>query len=182
MASIINATTSSGLIVSPDQSGILQLQSAGNTIATISSTGIQTNVGAPAFYATYSGAFTVANNTQTKAPYSNSAGGFNVGGYYDYTTNYRFTPLVAGYYQVNFAVGFPITSSGYCSATLYKNGSSTTISGQSSYGNYPQPTASGIIYLNGSTDYLEVYTYHNNGNSLTTCYAQYFSAALIRSA
>ena len=39
MASIINATTTGGLVTSADNSGILQLQSGGVTKATISSSG-----------------------------------------------------------------------------------------------------------------------------------------------
>lgn len=39
MATIINASNSSGLVFTSDQSGIIQLQSLGNTIATVQSTG-----------------------------------------------------------------------------------------------------------------------------------------------
>jgi hypothetical protein len=134
----------------------------------------------PAFSATYSGAFTVANGTLTKAPFSNSTGGFNLGGYYDYATNYRFTPLVAGYYQVNACLNFPTIGSGYTSAIVYKNGSQTIINANTSFGNYPSPAVSGVMYLNGTTDYIEVYAYQTSGGSLSTCYAQYFNACLIR--
>jgi hypothetical protein len=40
MASIVNATTSSGVVITSDNTGQLQLQSAGTTIATVSSTGL----------------------------------------------------------------------------------------------------------------------------------------------
>ena len=66
MASSINASTSGagGLITTADNTGILQLQSAGTTIATISSTGLALNTGnitlpsgaAPAFSAYQSSA------------------------------------------------------------------------------------------------------------------------------
>ena len=51
MAIILNATTNSGLSVVPDNSGQIQLQSNGTTIATVTPTGITTQVGAPAFAA-----------------------------------------------------------------------------------------------------------------------------------
>ena len=44
MASI-NATTSSGIVATADNTGQLQLQSAGTTIATVSSTGLTMNSG-----------------------------------------------------------------------------------------------------------------------------------------
>ena len=58
MAIILNATTNSGLSVVPDNSGQIQLQSSGTTIATVTPTGITTQVGAPCFSATPSAAVT----------------------------------------------------------------------------------------------------------------------------
>ena len=51
MASTINATTSSGIVATADNTGQLALQAAGTTIMTITSTGVTTQVGAPAFSA-----------------------------------------------------------------------------------------------------------------------------------
>ena len=57
MAVIINAVTSGpgGIQMGGDASGTLQLQSAGNTIMTISSTGVSTQVGSPAVLAWVNG-------------------------------------------------------------------------------------------------------------------------------
>lgn len=74
------------------------------------------------------------------------------------TTNYRFTPTVAGYYQINlscYASGTALTQQ---NLYIYKNGSAihgTVII-------VPSSTVSGaftaaVIYCNGSTDYIEAY-------------------------
>jgi hypothetical protein len=182
MATNIQASPTSGLIISPDQSGILTLQSGSNTATMPAATGtVMVSGNQPGFSASYSGAFSMSNNTNTKVPFSNLTGGFNLGGY-DNVTNYRFTPTVAGYYQINASVNFPTFGSSYCAIFVYKNGSSTTLSGQASYGAYPTPCVSGIIYLNGTGDYIELYGYQNSGGTLSTCYAQYFNAMLIRNA
>lgn len=82
----------------------------------------------------------------------------------DFDTNNNFasstfTPTVAGYYQVNASVDiYPSSGSlSQASAAIYKNGTNikynqhylTTIEFNAS--------ASSVIYMNGTTDYLEVY-------------------------
>ena len=57
MASTINATTSSGIVTTADNTGQLALQANGTTVMTITSTGVTTQVGAPAFSA-YAGTTT----------------------------------------------------------------------------------------------------------------------------
>jgi len=179
MASSINASTSAGLVSTADLSGVLQLQSNGTTIATISSTGLQTNVGAPAFSAYQSLAQTLSSATYTKLQFQTKE--FDTNSNFDAVTNYRFTPTVAGYYQVNgqFSVGSSATS---MSPAIYKNGSIYK-SGNNSTSNQNTATVSCIVYLNGSTDYIEFYGYLASGQALNaTASATYFQAAMIRSA
>ena len=102
------------------------------------------------------------------------------------TANYRFTPTVAGYYQFNVFVYSTGTMTG-AAAQVWKNGNTgtfaniqgTQVQGNISYG----VSASGIIYMNGSTDYAECYLYVaasttvQGGNGGST-----FSASLIRGA
>jgi hypothetical protein len=72
----------------------------------------------------------------------------------------RFTPTVAGYYQVNGVVrgvsaSNNVTSTG---AAIYKNGAIYTLSNSASGGISGLANAvSGLVYLNGSTDYVELY-------------------------
>ena len=69
MAIILNATLNSGLSVVPDNSGQIQLQSNGTTIATVTPTGITTQVGAPAFSAYSASGTTLTNNAWTKVTF-----------------------------------------------------------------------------------------------------------------
>lgn len=74
---------------------------------------------------------------------------------FDSTTNYRFTPNVAGYYQVNMWIR---PNNNYAQWTyLYKNGAGyKNIFGSSTSFSLPLST---MVYCNGTTDYLEVYFY-----------------------
>jgi len=126
---------------------------------TVTQTMLGTNVAGngPAFYAYRSGTDqTISFNSFTKIEFNSVASpGFNIGSYYDATTNFRFTPLVAGYYQVNSgAYLYGTTTTTYNNLFMYKNGNQT-LGGSASASNYV--LASGLVYLNGSTDYIEIY-------------------------
>lgn len=151
MSVTINASTSAGLIITPDTSGNIQLQYNG--------------VAAPAFSVYYSGGTSnYSGATWTKIALN--AEDFDTANCFDSTTNYRFTPNVAGYYQINLCLSAAQNGSSTYnnSLAIYKNGSiykgviNTTITGQ-----YYNSTWSGIIYFNGTTDYIEAYTYMNTG-------------------
>lgn len=84
-------------------------------------------------------------------------------GWYDPTTNYRFTPLVAGYYMVSLAA-YGATLNGSSGVSIHKNGAFNNI------GAYGSPTAQdwafsgcGVVHFNGTTDYVEAYAFHNTG-------------------
>jgi len=107
---------------------------------------------------------------------------------YDNTTNYRFTPTVAGYYQVN--AGVSITSTNTIQAFVYKNGAlycKGNPATNASLGRIPS-TVNTIIYMNGSTDYIELYGQSPSASQSVAPYSSdsagttYFNAALIRSA
>lgn len=68
----------------------------------------------------------------------------------------RFTPTVAGYYQINTVSRVPSATSSL--VAVYKNGSIWA------RGNYPSgdsfnSVASTLVYCDGSTDYIEMYVY-----------------------
>lgn len=111
---------------------------------------------------------------------------FNLGSAFSTSTN-KFTPQVAGYYQVNAQV---LIAGGTLTAgvlLLYKNGALHKHGGdiRGVSGGYLAPTLSALVYMNGSTDYLELYAYAE-GTSLslqgTTATDNYFQACLIRPA
>ena len=164
MASIITATTTSGLTQSADNSGVLQLASGvGNLITVPSTTGTlaltsQLPVAGPAFSAYPSASSTtISNSTWTKATLDTEV--------YDTNSNFassRFTPTVAGYYQINFTPsGSSANNNGFVyGGAIYKNGSNYTQNAVVTPSGDLQGftcQVSQLIYMNGSTDYLEFY-------------------------
>ena len=138
----------------------------------------------PAFSAYSTATVTAANTTFTKVTYDTED--------YDTNNNFassRFTPTVAGYYQINATIIFAgIVVSGKISlVTIYKNGSrfldgnaAAQISGVTTYN-----SVSGLVYLNGSTDYVEIYGYQDTGGSQnigSLAANQKFTGCMIRSA
>ena len=113
----------------------------------------------PAFSA-YRGTSNQSVTTGATTKVQLNAEEFDTAACFDSTTNYRFTPNVAGYYAVNFSVNAGCASAMtalFCN--LQKNGVNLA------YGTYASPVAaseaiavgSKIVYLNGTTDYLELH-------------------------
>jgi hypothetical protein len=134
-------------------------------------------VDGPAFSAYQSSVQALAANTYTKIQFQTES--YDTANAYDNATNYRFTPLVAGYYQVNasLAAGSIVTN---VSVNIYKNGSVAF------YGSNPvcgSNTTSALVYLNGSTDYIEIYgTFVAAQNTYNNANFTYFQAFLARGA
>lgn len=78
----------------------------------------------------------------------------------------RFTPTVAGYYQINAA--YQTSSLAPMFVSIYKNGSEFK-RGQwvSSGNNTTGVDVSGLVSCNGSTDYLEIYIYQASGGAIS---------------
>jgi hypothetical protein len=153
--------------------------SAGVTFPNSSVQPIAANSG-PAFSAYASGGQSLSAGVETKIQFNNKD--FDTNTCYS-TSNYRFTPNVAGYYQIT--VGISVQSfSSYIEPIIYKNGSVWM------YGPYPIISVSstnwnyltGLVYCNGSTDYIEAYVLA--GASATTQTNNYykFQGVLVRSA
>jgi hypothetical protein len=85
--------------------------------------------------------------------------------YWD-ATNHRFTPLIAGTYQISASVEIgAATDQALVEALIYKNGTvvyrgGTRNSGTGTNGS----TVSGILTLNGSTDYVELFAISSSGS------------------
>ena len=147
---------------------------------------VQPTAGAPAFSAYLTGSQSVSNAVWTKAQINTEV--FDTNSNFDNTSNYRFTPTVAGYYQVNGSIYLNYTGSAgtRIGVSIYKNGAGIaenqiTNAGGSLYGTLVN---SALIYLNGSTDYVELYGYFNSATAqfLSGQNYTYFQAAMIRSA
>lgn len=122
----------------------------------------------PAFNAWYnSGNTAISNNTWTKVQLNAEV--FDTNSNFDSTTNYRFTPTVAGYYQVtaNTFSNWNGSQFNVWQTGIFKNGTLYAIQQSAAtvmYGNY---AVSSLVYLNGTSDYIEMYVYANGGTSPT---------------
>lgn len=159
-----------------DLSGVLTFQQGG---VSLPNGGV-----APAFSAYSSASQSIASATFTKLQYDTKQ--FDTNTNYN-TTNYRFTPTVAGYYQVTGSYYLPSAATGQQIIALYKNGSAiSTASYAFSAGGAIQPIFSYLLYLNGSTDYIELYAYQGSGGTLTNIANRpdlnFFQACLVRGA
>lgn len=136
-----------------------------NTLTLPANTGTVGIVG-PAFRAYQSSAQSVANTTFTKISFDTEV--FDTASCYD-TSNYRFTPNVAGYYYIKGMVRYTGTSDGkVLVARIYKNGSNDTAFEGSSSSSQSSTQTSALLHLNGSSDYVEFYSYHNYGVATNT--------------
>jgi hypothetical protein len=144
----------------------------------------------PAFAAYIGSSQSVAHATSVKLQFNTEF--FDTASCFD-TSNYRFTPNVAGYYQINFSYLLTGTATRQyeVNGRLYKNGSSysdTYISFVMGTGTTMSRVLSCVVYMNGSTDYLEVYNnqydYGASGGMTAfggTIYSN-FSGSLVRAA
>jgi hypothetical protein len=132
--------------------------------------------GGPAFRASVGTAFSVANDTMTKVTF----GGETFDTANCFASN-RFTPNVAGYYQVNACVQYDGTSlaTSYAIIALYKNAALYTEGDIAALVQYGQLSICDIVYLNGTTDYIEIWMAQKQGTA-QNMKGRYFSAAWIR--
>jgi hypothetical protein len=144
-----------------------------------------TAVTGPAFYAYRATSNqTFSANTWTKLQFN--AESFDTASCYDPTTNYRFTPNKAGYYQIDIAPVITRSGSGLVYGAIYVNGTDQRVN-QFQIGSADTftPLVSSIIYLNGTTDYIEGYVYDQAVTSRAMVFASgqisNFSAIWIRS-
>ena len=161
----------------------INLPDSNGTILTTATAGVPVN--GPAFSAYNSSSTTLSAGTYTKIALQTET--FDTNSYFDNATNYRFTPLISGYYQINGGVSTN-NPAGAVTSVIYKNGS---IYAKGSI-NVPQAATtlaasvvSSVVYFNGATDYVELYGLQTNGSSQTTnanSYDTYFNGAMIRSA
>jgi len=120
----------------------------------------------PSFLAYQSSNQTVGSGTATKIQFDTKS--FDTNSCYDNTTNYRFTPTVAGYYwlfvsiQINSADDFDNIQT-----LIYKNGSELAHANDRTEFYYVGKNFY-LSYANGSTDYFEGYWRQDSGTNKET--------------
>jgi len=159
---------------------ITGLSAGGLPNATIVQADLATNVAGngPAFSAYQSSSQSLSAATYAKLNFQSEE--YDTNSNFDTSTS-RFTPTVAGYYL--FTGAFEIlTAQATLVVLVYKNGSySKMLQYTAGVGNAANGSAT--IYMNGSTDYVELYgfsSYANNVNAAAT--ATYFQGSLVRAA
>jgi hypothetical protein len=86
---------------------------------------------------------------------------FDTANAFDSTTNYRFTPQVAGYYQISGHIEVDGISVTRIFCAIYKNGNQYKKSNDGTMTAAYRATVSALVYLNGTTDYIELYGWAN---------------------
>jgi hypothetical protein len=145
----------------------------------------------PAFSAKLSGNQNISNNTvtvlaadledfDTASCYNNT--GSTIGG----IPAYAFLPNVAGYYQINFMLSEAGVAVSYNDSRINKNGSiyrfGTIVQPTSATFSTFGATGSAIIYMNGTTDYLQIAGYITAASSNNFDSNSHWSGCLVRAA
>jgi len=140
--------------------------------------------GTPAFRAYAGSATSLSGSGYTKVLFNSIATtGFDTNSNYNTSTS-RFTPTVAGYYQITGSVRADIVANSVLSINIYKNGSAyaegqfTGAASSQAHG-----LVTDLIFMNGSTDYVEIYAFTGTAGSTSTgSVFTYFSGCLVRGA
>lgn len=149
----------SSIVIAGDASGTVTVAVpavAGTNTVTIAAQTGTLNAAGPAFSAYLASNQSISNGTYTKVTFDTEE--------FDTNNNFassRFTPTVAGYYQINGGISAGTSVITAAVVKIYKNGSAykagTAIGGTTF--TFFGLSVSSIIYLNGSTDYVELYGY-----------------------
>jgi hypothetical protein len=134
----------------------------------------------PAFSASRTTTQSLTSNTWTK--FQGNVEEFDTNSCYDNSTNFRFTPNVAGYYEVNGRFGIQTADTRLICA-IYKNGTEFRRGADSGSASFSGLNVSCLVYLNGSTDYIEYFVFSAlTQNTVSLSSELYFSASMVRAA
>jgi len=182
VSSVLNAIpATAGSVASSYMAPLTTLPvSGGNTLTVPAVTGTMMVSGnMPAFSAYQSSAQSISIGTWTKVQLQTEQ--FDTNNNFDSTTNYRFTPTIAGYYQVTGGIQISSTLTNIL-VNIYRNGATGTMICYAN-GTLGGGFGSTLMYFNGTTDYVELYCYLGSGQNLSTgSGSTYFQASMVRTA
>ena len=169
------ATNTDRTLILPDEAG---------TVLTSASDVAQKGVPAFSAYNSSTSRQTVSTTTYTKVVLPTKE--FDTHGFFDNTTDYRFQPTIAGYYLVNATVYSQAT--GGLTRTIgafFKNGGLYWRFNDTTFASTTferAPSGSQVIYMSGSTDYIETYVYISGTSPIVYNSSSWtnFSAILVR--
>jgi len=139
----------------------------------------------PSFSAKLSSDQTITASSYTKIQFNSEQ--WDTNDAYDATTNYRFTPAIAGKYRINSTVMLQniATAGNRIQYVIYKNGSFFAMVGDDgpSTGSGADPTLTISIDIEfNTTDYVEMWIYHNSGTGskdISSAYSFFSGCKLI---
>ena len=151
-------------LIQPSSGTTLTVGASGDTLA-LGSGVVQSNLMYPAFEAYVSSTQTITDVTSTKVQFDTEI--LDTNNCYDNSTNYRFTPTVAGKYFVyaNVMGRAGGTNLSYYLLDIYKNGSQvrrTQIDALNNEIDNVNIFNNIVLDLNGSTDYVEIFAQIND--------------------
>jgi hypothetical protein len=208
MSSVVIAGNTSGTITldAPNVAGttVLTLPTANGTVLTTASTmpagsvnqaALATGVAGngPSFSVTPNGSGQIISAATTAKVTAFGITGDAVTYYWDTAscwnnTNKRFIPNVAGYYYFNTGLAIASIASGdNLGLAFFKNGTGIRYTSYFNNGGANDVYINGscVIYMNGSTDYVEVYFSNNSGSNMEIRgeqYGSWFTGFLARAA
>lgn len=145
--------------IAPSTGTTLTLGESGDTV-TLGSGATQSGFGGvmtPTFQAKLSADQTLSNATISKVNFNTEV--FDADNVYDNSTNYRFTPGVAGKYYISAQTDFEGSDITANWIYVYKNGSQHWGSHHDASGHTYTTQAIGVIVEANATDYFEIYAY-----------------------
>ena len=149
--------------INPQSGTTITIGGSGDTV-TLGSGAIQSGFGGvntPYFEAYQSANTNISDAVTTKVQCNTEV--FDTDNCYENSTNYRFTPNVAGYYYIFAGVGvtaFGVSLMASAELEIRLNGSQITRcanNGSTNYQYWFTPTAQTIVQMNGTSDYIEIY-------------------------
>jgi hypothetical protein len=135
-----------------------------NTLVDVPDTAQNTTIAVRAYRSTDQTGIVTSTFTKVQL----NAETFDVGADFDNATNYRFVPPVTGYYRVTGQIRFiNVSANTRCLAAIYKAGTEVTRGEDWSPANNtsPVPKVTDLLHLTATTDYIELYGWHNSGTN-----------------
>jgi hypothetical protein len=124
----------------------------------------------PLFVGRQTVAQSIANNAWTAAAWD-AEDSDTAGGHSTVTNTSRYTGQYPGWYQLNTSMDWATSAAGTRALAWQTNGNSANRAGKTQYNPGGFDTAQvtgGTVFLNGTTDYVEVMVWQNTGGALST--------------
>ncbi len=177
--SIVLKTPSNGSVTLAEQ------DTASNVTVTIPSRTASVMLDGPAFSAYANVSQTLSPSTFTKIQINTEL--FDTNSCFD-TATYRFTPNLAGYYKINAQTSINgTTNNSRIIPAIYKNGVLQNLGTDTDVVATLRGVISTLLYLNGTTDYVEFYALASGSGTLSTQVTlvqsdNYFQGFMVRGA